>query len=188
MGITSVTTTCGIITTVCWRHADLHIEVQRRHASNDAVVVEAVITGHHLGAWRGLPPTGRPIRFPLCGIFAFDEDDRLAGEKIYYDRATVLRQLGDFSWARPRLRPHYNYNHAPADRGADNLAPRFCASESIGLLAEWAPWAQAGKIRNPHSGIVLNEFFEEDGDILFKHALRGHYLETAWVSVSVRAV
>jgi len=42
---------------------DLHIEVLRRHASNDAVVVEAVITGHHLGAWRGLPPTGRPIRF-----------------------------------------------------------------------------------------------------------------------------
>jgi steroid delta-isomerase-like uncharacterized protein len=75
---------------------DLHIEVQRRHASNDAVVVEAVITGHHLGAWRGLPPTGRPIRFPLCGIFVFDEDDRLAGEKIYYDRATVLRQLGIF--------------------------------------------------------------------------------------------
>jgi hypothetical protein len=36
--------------------------------------------------------------------------------------------------------------------------------------------------------MVLNEFFEEDGDILFKHALRGHYLEAAWVSVSVRAV
>jgi steroid delta-isomerase-like uncharacterized protein len=67
---------------------DLHIEVQRRHASNDAVVIEATITGHHLGAWRGLPPTGRPVRFPLCGIFVFDEDDRLAGEKIYYDRAT----------------------------------------------------------------------------------------------------
>jgi hypothetical protein len=39
--------------------------------------------------------------------------------------------------------------------------------------------------RNPHPGIVLNE---EDGDILFKHALRGHRLEAAWVSVSVRAV
>jgi hypothetical protein len=27
---------------------------------------------------------------------AFDADDRLAGEKIYYDRGTVLRQLGVF--------------------------------------------------------------------------------------------
>jgi hypothetical protein len=36
--------------------------------------------------------------------------------------------------------------------------------------------------------MVLNEFFEEDGDVLFKHALRGHYVEAAWVSVSVRAV
>lgn len=32
----------------------------------------------------------------LCGVYTFDSDDRLAGEKIYYDRATVLRQLGVF--------------------------------------------------------------------------------------------
>ena len=75
---------------------DLRIDLQHRYAGNDAVVVEVVITGHHLGIWRGLPPTGRSVRFPLCGIFVFDKDDRLAGEKIYYDRATVLRQLGMF--------------------------------------------------------------------------------------------
>jgi len=75
---------------------DLHIEAQQRYASKDAVIVEVVISGHHLGAWRGLPPTRRPVRFPLCGIFVFDDDDHLAGEKIYYDRATVLRQLGVF--------------------------------------------------------------------------------------------
>jgi steroid delta-isomerase-like uncharacterized protein len=75
---------------------DLRIEVQRRYASEDAVILEVMITGHHLGSWRGLLPTGRYVRFPLCGIFVFDEDDRLAGEKIYYDRATVLRQLGVF--------------------------------------------------------------------------------------------
>jgi hypothetical protein len=32
----------------------------------------------------------------LCGVYTFDSNDRLAGEKIYYDRATVLRQLGVF--------------------------------------------------------------------------------------------
>lgn len=75
---------------------DLDIDVRGRHAAEDAVVLEVTISGHHLGTWRGLPPTGRSVRFPLCGIFTFDGGDRLAGEKIYYDRATVLRQLGVF--------------------------------------------------------------------------------------------
>jgi hypothetical protein len=29
-------------------------------------------------------------------MYTFDADDRLAGERIYYDRGTVLRQLGVF--------------------------------------------------------------------------------------------
>ena len=75
---------------------DLEIEVQRRYVTDDAILVEVVIRGTHLGLWRGLPATGRRIEFPLCGVYTFDCDDRLAGEKIYYDRGTVLRQLGVF--------------------------------------------------------------------------------------------
>ncbi len=75
---------------------DLVIDVQHRYITADAILVEVVIRGTHLGAWRGLPPTGRTIRFPLCGVYTFDQNDRLAGERIYYDRATVLRQLGVF--------------------------------------------------------------------------------------------
>ena len=75
---------------------DLHIDIRRRHASQDAIVLEVIIRGRHLGVWRGLPATGRQIEFPLCGVYTFDQGDRLAGEKIYYDRATVLRQLGVF--------------------------------------------------------------------------------------------
>ena len=75
---------------------DLEIEVQRRHVTDDAILLEVLIRGTHLGGWRGLPPTGRRIEFPLCGIYTFNDEDRLAGEKIYYDRGTVLRQLGVF--------------------------------------------------------------------------------------------
>jgi len=75
---------------------DLEIEVQRRHVTEDTIVVEVIIRGTHLGAWRGLPATGRRVDFPLCGVYTFDSEDRLAGEKIYYDRGTVLRQLGVF--------------------------------------------------------------------------------------------
>jgi steroid delta-isomerase-like uncharacterized protein len=75
---------------------DLAIEVQHRHVADDAVLVEVIIRGTHLGGWRGLPATGRRVQFPLCGVYTFDRDDCLAGEKIYYDRGMVLRQLGVF--------------------------------------------------------------------------------------------
>jgi steroid delta-isomerase-like uncharacterized protein len=75
---------------------DMYIDVKRRHVSADAIVLEVIITGTHQGAWRGLPGTGRHVEFPLCGIFTFDAQDRLQGEKAYYDRATVLRQIGMF--------------------------------------------------------------------------------------------
>lgn len=75
---------------------DLEIDVVREHVAKDTIVVEVVIRGTHVGAWRGLPGTGRRVAVPLCGTYTFDENDRLAGERIYYDRATVLRQLGVF--------------------------------------------------------------------------------------------
>ena len=75
---------------------DLNIDVRERHICEDAIVLEVIILGHHFGLWRGLRPTGRKLEFPLCGIFTFDDSNRLSGERIYYDRATVLRQLGVF--------------------------------------------------------------------------------------------
>lgn len=75
---------------------DLNIDIHRRHVSDDAILLEVMIRGTHLGPWRGLPATGRHLEIPLCGIYTFDSQDRLAGERIYYDRATVLRQLGVF--------------------------------------------------------------------------------------------
>ena len=75
---------------------DLQIEIIRRHVAAETIVLEVIIHGTQLGAWRGLPATGRRIKVPLCGIYTFSSDDRLAGEKIYYDRAMVLRQLGVF--------------------------------------------------------------------------------------------
>jgi steroid delta-isomerase-like uncharacterized protein len=74
----------------------LRLDVQRRHAATDTVVLEVIVRGQHLGPWRGLPPTGRHVELPLCGIFTFDEENHLAGERAYYDRATLLRQLGIF--------------------------------------------------------------------------------------------
>lgn len=86
---------------------DLQIEIQRRHVTDDAIILEVMIRGTQLGAWRGLPATGRRVELPLCGIYTFDADNRLAGEKIYYDRGTVLRHVSGsncqiyFQWIDP---------------------------------------------------------------------------------------
>jgi len=73
---------------------DLRIEVVGQHLAQDTIIVEVVISGTHLGDWRGVPATGRKISFPLCGIYTFDSSDRIARERIYYDRMEVLKQIG----------------------------------------------------------------------------------------------
>jgi steroid delta-isomerase-like uncharacterized protein len=73
---------------------DLHIDVVRSLACDDGVTLEVRIRGTHLGSWRGLPATGRQVNFPLCGLYTFDEEGKLAGERIYYDRGSVLHQVG----------------------------------------------------------------------------------------------
>lgn len=73
---------------------DLSVEVLKRYVTGEAVIIECEISGTQLGWWRGLPPTGRHVRFSLCSVYTFEEGDKLAGERIYYDRATVLGQLG----------------------------------------------------------------------------------------------
>jgi steroid delta-isomerase-like uncharacterized protein len=75
---------------------DLAIEVKHWHIASESVVLEVIIRGTHLGPWRGLPATGRRVEFPLCGVYWFDADDKLACERIYYDRGTVMGQLGLF--------------------------------------------------------------------------------------------
>jgi steroid delta-isomerase-like uncharacterized protein len=75
---------------------DLRFDVLRRHVSDDSIVIEGIASGHHLGPWRGLPSTGYRISVPMCAVFTFEGDGRFAGETIFYDRATVLRQLAMF--------------------------------------------------------------------------------------------
>jgi len=65
------------------------------HHTDDAVIVEIVLEGTHGGMLRGLPPTGRAFACPMIAVFAFQPgDDRISCERVYFDTATILRQLG----------------------------------------------------------------------------------------------
>ena len=80
---------------------DLHIDIAHCLAAEEGVALEVRISGTHLGPWRGLPPTGRRVSFPLCGLFTFDQDGRLAGERIYYDREAYCSRWASTTTLNP---------------------------------------------------------------------------------------
>ena len=53
-----------------------------------------MLYGTHLGSFRGLPPTGRQFEMRFLAIFDLRGRDDLVCERVYFDSATVLRQLG----------------------------------------------------------------------------------------------
>ena len=63
------------------------------HHADDAVIAEFELKGTHRGPLRGLPPTGREFSCRCASFFLFEED-RLICERVYFDTATILRQLG----------------------------------------------------------------------------------------------
>ena len=77
---------------------DQRNELVAMHHSDDAVLVEAIIRGTHLGPLGGLPPTGRSYELPILSAFMF-EGDRLVCERVYFDTATLFVQLGVASGA-----------------------------------------------------------------------------------------
>jgi steroid delta-isomerase-like uncharacterized protein len=72
---------------------DMQLATHALHHTDAGVIVEAELTGTHLGAWRGLPATGRRVAYRMCNVFVF-EDDRLVCERLYFDMTGILRQLG----------------------------------------------------------------------------------------------
>ena len=72
---------------------DQRNELLEMHHADDAVIVEFDLKGTHDGPFRGLPPTGRAFTCRTLAIFVF-EGDHIVCERVYFDSATILRQLG----------------------------------------------------------------------------------------------
>lgn len=56
-------------------------------------VTENEWSGTHLGVFMGVAPTGKRVKVRTAVIWEF-KGDKLRGEYIYYDLATVLKQMG----------------------------------------------------------------------------------------------
>lgn len=73
---------------------DQRNELIAMHHGENAVIVEFWLRGTHLGPLRGLPPTGRAFECRTLAIFEFAPDGKIVCERVYFDSATILRQLG----------------------------------------------------------------------------------------------
>ncbi len=75
-----------------WTHTTRNVV-----ATDDCIVEEAKINLVHTQQmdWflPGIPPTNKPIEFDIVLIVQF-RDGKMAAERIYWDQASVLRQIG----------------------------------------------------------------------------------------------
>jgi steroid delta-isomerase-like uncharacterized protein len=63
------------------------------HHADDGVIVEFDLKGTHEGPLRGIPATGKEFTCRTAAFFLFEED-RLVCERVYFDAATIMSQLG----------------------------------------------------------------------------------------------
>jgi steroid delta-isomerase-like uncharacterized protein len=72
---------------------DCHWTIEDQIAEGDKVMTRFTIHGTHLGIWRGVPPTGRPVAIRGITVHRL-VDGRIAERYGVTDDVDVLRQLG----------------------------------------------------------------------------------------------
>lgn len=71
---------------------DQRNELIALHHADDAVISEFWLLGTHKGPLNGIEPTGKEFRCRMTAFFLFEGRD-LVCERVYFDSATILRQL-----------------------------------------------------------------------------------------------
>jgi len=72
---------------------DQRNEVIALHHADDGVIVEFELKGTHKGPLRGIPATGKEFTCRTAAFFLFEEE-KLVCERVYFDAATIMAQLG----------------------------------------------------------------------------------------------
>ena len=77
---------------------DFDMRMDRCFGQDDWVCTEFTMTGTHKAPLKGpngqvIPPTNRKLRLALCSVVRF-ENGKMAEEHTYYDRVSMMSQLG----------------------------------------------------------------------------------------------
>lgn len=71
---------------------DQRNELIAMHHTDAGIITEFWLLGTHKGPLMGIPPTGKEFRCRMAAFFLFDGPG-LVCERVYFDSATILRQL-----------------------------------------------------------------------------------------------
>jgi steroid delta-isomerase-like uncharacterized protein len=71
---------------------DQRNELIALHHADDAAIVEFWLRGTHRGPLGAFVPTGRAFKCRMAAFFLF-EGAQIVCERVYFDSATILRQL-----------------------------------------------------------------------------------------------
>jgi steroid delta-isomerase-like uncharacterized protein len=72
---------------------DIHIESGPINHGDNHIFVEVRVTATHQADFAGIPATGRSFDARMACLYEFEED-QLVCERVYFDFAGILRQLG----------------------------------------------------------------------------------------------
>ncbi len=72
---------------------DFKLEIKQRVAEGNRIVTQWTCTGTHQGEFQGIPPTGKRISITGLALVRI-EDGKVVDERVYFDRLTMLEQLG----------------------------------------------------------------------------------------------
>ena len=72
---------------------DANFEVVNSFVGEEGAVAEAILRGVQRGTWMGVPPTDHEIALPLTIVMPMMRG-QILGERLYFDLATLARQLG----------------------------------------------------------------------------------------------
>jgi steroid delta-isomerase-like uncharacterized protein len=74
-------------------YPDFKLEVNEMIAEGDRLAIHWTVTGTHRGEFLGIPATGK--RITISGVtFNRIENHKIVEERAYFDRLTMLEQLG----------------------------------------------------------------------------------------------
>ena len=74
--------------------SELSVDEKNRRITEDAIIIEQVLSGTHSGKWEGFEATGKSFKINVCTIYLFDQSSLLKGENVYFDSFQILSQLG----------------------------------------------------------------------------------------------
>jgi carboxymethylenebutenolidase len=76
-----------------WTAFDTEVVPERLHLADGIAVAETTWRGIHVGTFADITPSGRRIDVAVAIVVEL-RDGLIAGERLYWDRARLLEQLG----------------------------------------------------------------------------------------------